>query len=312
MTRLIDRPIFKSLTALATIIALTTSAAAQTAAEDRIARLESAVQDLQGVVYAVESTAGAPVYGAGSDAYGYGTGGDAADLTVRLSALEREIQSLTGRVEELAFRIDQNTSRIDTLTDIAAGTSTGRGYGTMTPQPDEQVGTTTPSSSGYPTGSTGGSAGPVDLVTGETNSGPVSEIAETAGYQGATDPDTSYDTAFNAVLVGDYDTAQAEFDWFVTTWPDDPRAPDAQFRLGEIYLATGDDQAAASAFLKHAHTWPDNARADEAYLKLGTSLSNLGKTTEACQVLGAMDDKFPQMTLNMRTRVGAERDRAGC
>lgn len=289
---------------LASGIILAAPAAAQTyssasqSVEERLNRVESAIYDLQGTVYSVQGT--------GQD-YGYGStlpAGSETDLTIRVAEMERQLQALTGRVEELAWKLDQNAARLDTLSSIASGSTTSGSGSFEAPQRYEtydepylgesQPAVTPPSDT----------AGPADLYTGDG--------METSSIPLASGADGLYDQGFNALLVGDYMTAEAAFEAFLQNHSDDPRAPDVQFRLGEIYLATGADQQAARAFLNHVKTWPDDARAQESYLKLGTALNNLGKGQEACKVFALMDEKFTGIPLNLQNRLATERSRAGC
>ncbi|MGV6801093.1 MAG: tol-pal system protein YbgF [bacterium] len=273
--------------------------------EDRLTRLESAISDLQGTVYAVDSNVQS------YDSYGYAdtSGGD---LAIRVSELERQLQTLTGRIEELAWQLEQHTQRLDTLSAIAAGRPVDN-----SPNPGEGY---IDRSSGYgdpysPPASQPGEPMPVPATTGPSSlvtpaiSGSATQINSADMPQTA---DEAYEYGFNALLNGDYTTAETSFKTFLDKWPDDPRAADAQYRLGEIYLATGADQKAARAFLQHIQTWPDDPRAAESYLKLGTAFTNLGKSEEACRIFDAATEKFTSMPLNLQARIANERIRANC
>ncbi len=292
---------------------------------DRLSRLESALQDLQGVVYSVE---GGSSYTADDPLAGYpipeGTGNYSDDLSVRISQLERELQSLTGRIEQVMYTSEQNSRRLDTLTQILSG--------------DPNIASTMPTQQAEPLepGSfneqyknlSGGSApvqapapvtgGPTSLSGAGAFSGttiePVAEAPAKADCS-ATMPgevNGDFDYAFNALLNGDYATAECGFSTFLTRYPSDPRAPDAQFRLGEIYLATGANVEAAKAFLNHVKTWPNDSRAPESYLKLGTAYARLGKKEQACQIFTVMSSKYPNASLNVRQKLAVERGAAGC
>jgi tol-pal system protein YbgF len=279
-----------------------------------LSRLESAVQDLQGAVYSVEQSA----YGSASSTAsgGYSSTNDyGGDMTVRVSQLERELQSLTGRIEQVAYQIDQNSRRLDTIT---AALSTGMPSASAELSADEENSfnaqydrMTTDS------GLSPATEGPTDLSGTGAFSGKVEEPSvamASIDCSGAipTDANGTYDYAFDALLNGDYLTAECAFQMFMDTYPSDPRAPDAQFRLGEIYLATGANVDAAKAFLNHIKTWPNDARAPESYLKLGTAYSRLDKRQEACKVFDVMRAKFPNLSSSVRQRLAAERGAAGC
>ena len=305
---------------------------------DRMARIESAISDLQGVVYAVEgSPADGPqvTYGSGTIPGEYTAPAQAGNIAVRMSQVERELQALTGRIEELSYRIDQNATRLETLTQaLSAGSSlsTNRTSPYTTSPYNTGPGAVDPGTGVVPSGPSGSqdygaqpyqegvtpygatdpaTGGPVTL--GNTSSLPaVTEPQTDAGVSLTGDVNADYDSAFNALLNGDYQLAEKSFSAFLEAYPDDPRSADAQFRLGEIYLATGANTEAARAFLNHVRTWPRDARAPESYLKLGTAYSRLGKTDEACKIFAVMDGKFPNASASVKQRLAVERGNAGC
>ena len=344
-----SRPMLKALSAL-TAVALMAPAAGALAQQEpvtpeRLNRIENAIRDLQGVVYSVEGNRVDPAQLQGRPALP-GSESSSATLTVRVSQLEQELQRLTGQVEEMSYRFEQNHRRLDTLSEAVAimneqrsggmGSQGGMG-GDMTGMGQQQ---------GQQQGQSAGTApGPTALgnrrlsgdVTGEMDSGldgqmtsqPLGQSGGQSGGDGLPsgvdspfptvdegdipdDPNLAYDTAYTSLVNGDYQEAEMGFAGFLQQFPDDPRAADAQYRLGEIYLATGANARAARAFLDHIRNWPDDARSAESYLKLGMSYARLDKTTEACQIFGAMDTKFPDMPPSMRDRLRLERDRAGC
>ena len=300
--------------------------------QDRIARIESAINDLQGVVYSVEGSAAGPqvTYGSGTipNPDGYAEPVNAGNISVRMSQVERELQSLTGRIEELSYRIDQNASRLETITQALAASSslsTNRRdpYATdpYTTDPDAvDLGGRAPSDLGAepfqegvnPYGASGpATGGPVTLGGSSPASLPPIENSGSSVVMTG-DVNADYDTAFNALLNGDYQKAEEAFSAFLATYPDDPRSADAQFRLGEIYLATGANTKAARAFLDHVKKWPRDARSSESYLKLGTAYSRLGKTDEACKIFKVMEGKFPSASADVKQRLAVEKGNAGC
>ncbi|WP_306253064.1 tol-pal system protein YbgF [Parvularcula sp. IMCC14364] len=289
---------------------------------DRISRLESAIQDLQGVVYSVEQTA----YASPDSIYQDYTADNSytGNMSTRVGQLERELQNLTGRIEQVAYQIEQNSRRLDTLT--AALSSPGASAPVSNPLGGEVYGevyddNTYSLNDQYRDQSTGRadsgiSGGPTDLsTTGAVSGAPSAEssarASACAGFP-VGDANSTYDQAFDSLLNGDYGQAECKFQAFLDTYPEDPRAPDAQFRLGEIFLATGANLDAARAFLNHVRTWPGDARAPESYLKLGTAYSRLGKTEEACRIFDVTSSKYPNAAPAIRQRLAVERGSAGC
>ena len=126
------------------------------------------------------------------------------------------------------------------------------------------------------------------------------------------DPEAAFTYANNLVLARDYPRAEAAFKLFRQTFRGHPRSADAQFRLGEIYLATERNAEAADAFIAHLKEFPNNARASEAYLKLGTSFARMGETEQACSVFKTMRSKYPNAPFDVTDRAAREMEAAGC
>lgn len=77
---------------------------------------------------------------------------------------------------------------------------------------------------------------------------------------------------------------------FLESEPDDPRADDAAFRLGQIYLETGDYTAAYHVFRSFPERYPKARRQSESRLYLGVSLYFLENPTGSLEVLRALAD----------------------
>jgi len=323
----------------------TASAQQQGVTPERLSRIERAISDLQGVVYSAEGNRFDPSRVTGQSAVPQGLDGSAASMTVRVSQIERELQTLTGEVERLRYELDQNNRRLDSLTEalsVMGQQQAQDGYqGGYADGPyDDQTGILYEDDySGQSSGQYGGGAtgGPSDLRgrapvrPADGGNGGTMNNGQDAG-QGTglppgvdspfpvinededrlMDPDAAYEGAFDALLSGNYQEAEQGFAQFLEDYPDDPRAADAQYRLGEIYLATGANSRAAVAFLDHIKKWPDDARAPESYLKLGIAYNRLGKNAEACQIYTVMGSKFPNMTPALQDRMAIERGKAGC
>ncbi|GEM_PF-1261934 len=337
---------FFLLTAMAAVFLLTALAPVQAQdwtpreaeLQDRIARLEAALQDLQSKVYSVETPGpqipyedrnydSTEVY---PDSYASGEGG--ANLAVRLDTIELEMQRLTGRLEQLAYRLDQQSRDIDALTQAVQLTAANSGgyddahaddrgmnepvtdvrrldsgaYSSEGPLPDAD-------SVGQDGGNSDAAGSDMDVDTYARDPG-----GQTGAPQDLRlpilpdDPGAAYSMAYQSLLDGRYSEAESGFLAFLQKFPDDERAPDAQFRLGEIYLVTGAYGDAATAFITHIQTWPNDIRAPESYLKLGTSFARAGKKKEACQVFGALKTKYPKASRSVLQRLAIESDRAGC
>ena len=296
------RPAARALAAAFLVPVLAAPALAQDAA--RIERLERAVRDLQGVVYSVEGNRPAqPRAPIGQT--GQGGAGPDAGTVVRMAELEEEVARLTGRIEELTFRLAEQQRQLDTVMQVLSGPVDGASAeagaeGGAAPSGDGM-------SLAEQAARLSGPDGPRDLSAGEPASAPAQQRVELPA-----DADDAYELAYEALLAGDYDRAEAAFEAFVEVFPDAVQTPEAKYLLGEIYLATGAYAEAATLFLDHVRTYPDDARAPEAYLKLGTAFARLDRTEEACKVFAAGTAKFPDMAASVKARYAAEQGKAGC
>ena len=245
--------------------------------------------------------------------------------TQRMDRLEEEVRTLTGRVEELTYKLERANAQIDSMSALLAGEGAAGGGFTDT-DAFGTYGDTGRAATGGPVDLTGtagdfGDAAGSDLAGSDAGGDGFGDGARQAAPQGPSgvsgvslpfDPNAAFEYADAFLLSSDYARAAEAFSLFVETFPDHPRAADAQLRIGEIALATGDNPAAADAFIKHIQAYPNDPRAAEAYVKLGSAFSRMGETGEACKVLGAMRGKFPTVSTELAARAERERTRAAC
>lgn len=225
-----------------------------------------------------------------------------SQAAVKISQLERHIQELTGQIEELTYRLDLANQRLDSMSAALAGD------GNYTAPGD------------YTGGPVGSGDGPVSLMPGGQDGGADPIGDQIAQSEGAApddvslplDPNAAFDYASGFLLAGDYQRAKAAFGLYVEAFPNHPRTADAQFRLGEIYLALDENSAAADAFIAHIRNYPNDQRSAEAYLKLGTAFARLDKAKEACTVFKTMKSKHPNAPAPVLQRADLEMARIDC
>lgn len=258
--------------------------------DDRLRRLERSLADLQSTIYRD---------GARPDQLG----GDplSGDATVRISQLERELQILTGRVEELSYDLDQSNAKIKSMQSALA-------FGGPQPPDGAPVPLTgTPNSNGLV--ANGEPIEGLTTVPGEVGTRSAPDIS---GVELPLEPDAAFAYSSGFLLSGDYDRAQAAFKLYLQAFPNHPRAADARFRLGEIYLATEKNADAADAFITHIRSYPNDPRAAEAHLKLGTAFSRLGQPDEACKIFTTLKSKFQNVGPAVRQRADREMAAISC
>ncbi len=121
-----------------------------------------------------------------------------------------------------------------------------------------------------------------------------------------------YETAYGYLMQRDYGAAQGAFEDFLTRYPQDLLAGNAQYWLGEAHFVRGEYKAAASSFLKGYQNYAGNARAADSLLKLAMSLDRLGQKDAACSSFGELSTRFPNAPENVKMRAKSERQRIGC
>ncbi|MGI9403503.1 MAG: tol-pal system protein YbgF [Hyphomicrobium sp.] len=274
----------------------------------RVEQLEEQLVDMQVVVGTLQSLArsgaGAPsAPTARNSASSYYSGAESG----RLSAIETQIRALTAQIEQIAQQV--RALGIQPRRSDAGG---ARDAGSGLAQP-----------TGAPSfGSTTVTAGSDDAIGGLIEGRNVSSDSVAALPPAITDrqaglnppgnPKQLYETAYGYLMQRDYGAAQAAFEDFLSRYPNDSLAGNAQYWLGEAYFVRGQFKAAAGAFLKGYQTYSGNARAPDSLLKLAMSLDRLGQKDAACSSYAELSTKFPNAPQNVKMRAKSERQRVGC
>jgi tol-pal system protein YbgF len=145
--------------------------------------------------------------------------------------------------------------------------------------------------------------------TAPANNGNLPQVASIAPTG---DARTDYDQAYAMITSGQYDLAEKAFREFLSTYPKDELAPEAQYWLGESLFAHGDYASAAEEFKSGYQSYPKSKRAPDSLLKLGLSMAGLGYRDEACKMYTLALKQYPQMPNGLRLRVKTEQASASC
>jgi tol-pal system protein YbgF len=121
-----------------------------------------------------------------------------------------------------------------------------------------------------------------------------------------------YDYAFDLLKRAEYAQAEQALRQFVTAYPGDPLAGNAQYWLAETYYVRNNYTEAAAQFLKGYQAYPQSPKAADNLFKLGVTLTILGKTQEACTAFQRFDREYASAPGVLKRRVGDERQRLGC
>jgi len=124
--------------------------------------------------------------------------------------------------------------------------------------------------------------------------------------------DALYDEGIRLLNIGSFDQAGARFEDLIATYPQDQKAGQAQFWLGDMHFKLGRYEQAASAFLDSFRNWPEGAKAPDSLLKLGMTLANIGKTEEACLSFKQVPARYPGASPSLLRRADIESQRYRC
>jgi tol-pal system protein YbgF len=128
----------------------------------------------------------------------------------------------------------------------------------------------------------------------------------------AEQPKDYYDLGYGYVMRKDYALAEQTFDAFLKKFPNDRRAADAQFWLGESLFQRQRYDAAAQSFLDLSTKYGTHARAPDALLRLGQSLAALKQKEMACATFAEINRKYPKASNNVKQGVEREQKRVQC
>jgi tol-pal system protein YbgF len=188
----------------------------------------------------------------------------------------------------------------------------------------KSMGTITFDKSGNVTGgsvgdqATMGGAGPapaqeaVDPAAPAAGAGAGSDGTTVAALPATNDPEELYRNSYQFILSGDYSTAEAGFRDHIARFPDDTKAADAHFWLGEALLGQKKYRDAAEVFLAANRDYPKSKKAPEMLLKLGVSLVGLNQRDVACATFSEVGKRYPQTSAALRERVKQEQALAAC
>lgn len=86
---------------------------------------------------------------------------------------------------------------------------------------------------------------------------------------GGMSADQYYEAGMQKMSEGSFSTARLAFEQLVAEYPEHPRAPDAQFQIGESFYRDQSYDEAYEAFERVAEEWEDAARAPAALFRAG-------------------------------------------
>jgi tol-pal system protein YbgF len=195
--------------------------------------------------------------------------------------------------------------------DPPIGVPGGRGAGAPLDLSSLATGIATPG-----TGESGPLAAPGSSPSGPLPAPPARNLSATGAMAAVAPPSDSpkdyYDLAYGYVLRKDYALAEDAFTAFLKKFPQDRRAPDAQFWLGESLFQRQDYDAAASSFLDLSTKHGSHTKAPDALLRLAQSLAAMKQKEMACATLAEVTRKYPRASNSVKQGVVREQKRVHC
>jgi TolA-binding protein len=227
-----------------------------------------------------------PPTGAGGGAISGSSGEVLARLVERVQALEEQARSLRGRIDEIDNRTTQMRADLDKQrTDLEFRLDQLEGRGGTRPPP-------------------GGTA----AQRPPQNTQPPPD--QPARPQGA---DATFAAAQAAFRANQFSEAERLFRDFARANPNDRRAPEAYWSVGQSLLSRREWAQAALAFDESQRRFPRGPFAQESLLGLGNALNGLGDRTAACEAYARLASQYASgMKPAIATALGPARQRASC
>ena len=204
----------------------------------------------------------------------------------RVAILEREIQGLLGRVEVLEHTVSQLRSG------QAAAASA---------HPVKIIDDRSAASEEQPL---------LEAVVAPAEA-QITEAMPATGASGSLEK-KSYDSALLALKDNKFEDAEAKFADFIAKYPKSTMLSNAYFWYGETFFRRNNFEKAAINYLKGYKQFPKAAKAADSLLKLSLSLDAMGKTKEACAMLGKLEAEFKDRPANSIKRAKDARNKYGC
>lgn len=102
-----------------------------------------------------------------------------------------------------------------------------------------------------------------------------------------------YEAALTALKASKFADASVGFTAFIKTYPNSTLLPSAHFWSGYCYSQIKQPAKAAEMYGKFATTWPNDPKAPDALLEQANSLDIAGNHVEARKVLENLVEKYP-------------------
>ena len=151
---------------------------------------------------------------------------------------------------------------------------------------------------------------PVAAKQTKTEPAPVQDVVVT--QVNPADAQKEYDAAYALLKKAQYAEAETALKTFLTNYPEDKLAGNAQYWLGETYYVRGQFDQAAVTFAQGVQKYKTSTKGADSLLKLGMSMARLNKTKEACTAFKSLGKEFPKASEAVKARAESEMEKISC
>jgi tol-pal system protein YbgF len=131
------------------------------------------------------------------------------------------------------------------------------------------------------------------LAGERTDAQPVPVTGEPEAEAAAGDAQELYEAALRQFRRGSYGTARAALDEFLTRYPNDELAPDAQYFRAETFAEEGDAATALDEYARVLELYPNSRRAPTALYKSGLLELRRGNADDARTFFNRVVQGYP-------------------
>ena len=121
-----------------------------------------------------------------------------------------------------------------------------------------------------------------------------------------------YESALKDLRDSKNKDAENKFLEFLSAYPTDQLAGNAQYWLGEVYYKQQDFKKAAVAFKEGYSKFPNGAKGPDCLLKLGLTMKALNKREDACTAFVNLPIVFDKVSDDISSRAKKEAEALGC
>lgn len=121
-----------------------------------------------------------------------------------------------------------------------------------------------------------------------------------------------YENALTDLKNNKLSDAETKLTQFLSSFPQDALAGNAQYWLGEVYYKQQNFAKAAVAFKDGYSKYPEGSKGPDCLLKLGLSMKALGKKQEACTAFTNLPSMFGKVNPEISARSKKEAEALAC